>query len=103
MQKTFSGVYSLTRVATILLAMLLACMVVVSTDSLAIAEENTWQNSYGEYLSNLGDNDIKDWYFGDDYLCISEAISAVNNFLSDTNFDKEALKSDPIIIAVIDS
>ena len=103
MQKTFLGVYSLTRVATILLAMFLACMVVVSTDSLAIAEENTWQNSYGEYLSNLDDNDIKDWYFGDDYLCISEAISAVNNFLSDTNFDKEALKSDPIIIAVIDS
>ena len=103
MDNVCSKRYNLMCLATVFLVVFLLFAIVTSTKCLAIAEENNWQNSYDEYISSLENDDLKDWYFGQNYLDINGAISTISGFLSDDNFDKEALKEDPIIIAVIDS
>ena len=85
-----------------MVAILCLCAVFVPND-LALAEESGWETGYNGYLSALGKNDAKDWYFGENYLDIEGASLIINAFLEDESFDKEALKNDPIIIAVIDS
>ncbi|MCQ2603058.1 MAG: S8 family serine peptidase [Clostridia bacterium] len=59
--------------------------------------------SYCDYIENLDAGSVKDWYFGEDYLNISEVLEVVNSWKTSPDFDIEPLKDEPIIIAVIDS
>ena len=86
----------------IFIVTLLLFAFVLPIDGIAVAEGYRWQTGYEDYLDTLDDND-RDWYFGDDYLDVDGALSIIGGFLADDNFDKQALKDDPIIIAVVDS
>ena len=87
--------------ATLLcLSVLLLFSGIFSPTGVALAD---WQDEYDAYLSTLQSGDKKDWYLGEDYLNVSGAKAIVDKFLQDPNFDKESLKEDPIVIAVIDS
>lgn len=87
--------------ATLLcLAVLLLFTGIFSPTGVAIAD---WHDEYTAYVSSLSTTDKKDWYLGADYLNVEGAKAIVDTFLQDPNFDKETLKKDPIVIAVIDS
>ena len=87
-------------ITVLALAILLLCSFIFAPSGVAYAD---WQDSYTEYINSLPSTDNKDWYFGETYLNLDGALALVQDFLSDPNFDKETLKNDPIVIAVIDS
>lgn len=60
-------------------------------------------DNYNDYIESLSDENSKDWYFGEDYLNISEVLSVVNSWKTNPKFNLESIKNDPIVIAVIDS
>ena len=86
--------------ALMCMAVLLLFIGVFRPTGVAIAD---WKDDYDTYLNALAGGDAKDWYLGEDYLNVAGAKSVIDGFLADENFDKESLKKDPIVIAVIDS
>ena len=86
--------------ATITFVLLLLCSFIFAPSGVAYAD---WQDGYTQYINSLPSTDNKDWYFGESYLNLDGALTIINDFLRDPNFDKETLKNDPIVIAVIDS
>ncbi len=87
-------------VALLCVAVLLLLSTVFAPVGVAYA---SWEDGYTAYLSNLPGGDNKDWYFGDKFLNLEGAQTLLNGYLTDSNFDKDSLKADPIVIAVIDS
>ena len=86
--------------ALMCMAVLLLFIGVFRPTGVAIAD---WKDDYDTYLNALAGGDAKDWYLGENYLNVAGAKSIIDGFLADENFDKESLKKDPIVIAVIDS
>ena len=82
------------------LIVLLLCSFIFAPKDVALAD---WTDDYDTYLGGLDTADSKDWYFGEDHLDVEGALALINQYLSNPDFDKEGLKADPIIIAVIDS
>ena len=103
MKKTPCKANSVWRMAMIFIVTMLLFAFVLPTDCIAKAEDYDWQKGYEDYIGTLDDDDKKDWYFGDDHLDIDGALAVLGGFFADENFDKEALKADPIIIGIIDS
>lgn len=81
----------------------LMCIVAFPTTIIAKADETDWESGYTDYISSLDEDDLGEWYFDQANLDIYGALGALENILNDTRFDKELLKADPIVIAVIDS
>ena len=81
----------------------LMCIVAFPTTIIAKADEADWESGYTDYISSLDEDDLGEWYFDQANLDIYGALGALENILNDTRFDKELLKADPIVIAVIDS
>ena len=103
MKKSFFKSNNTWQLATFIVALALLCVFVLPESNIALAEETDWRNGYDEYLLTLDEDDPKDWYFSESYLDVEGAISIINGFLADDSFAIEALKADPIVIAVIDS
>ncbi|MBO7326167.1 MAG: S8/S53 family peptidase, partial [Clostridia bacterium] len=70
---------------------------------IAQADEIDWESVYIDYISSLDEDDLGEWYFDENNLNIEGVRDIINEFLASESFDKESLKADPIIIAVIDS
>ena len=85
------------------LAVLLLCVLAFPGCGVAYADEADWESKYNEFIASLDANDAGEWYFDQANLDIYGALCALENILNDTRFDKELLKADPIVIAVIDS
>ena len=85
------------------LAVLLLCVLAFPGCGVAYADEADWESKYNDFISSLDANDAGEWYFDEANLNIDGARNLINQFLANESFDKEALKADPIIIAVIDS
>ena len=84
-------------------AVLLLCVLAFPGCGVAYADEADWESKYNDFISSLDANDAGEWYFDEANLNIDGARNLINQFLADESFDKDALKADPIIIAVIDS
>ena len=85
------------------LVALLLCTFIVPSNGVAYADEADWESKYNDFIASLDANDAGEWYFDQANLDIYGALCALENILNDTRFDKELLKADPIVIAVIDS
>ena len=60
-----------------------------------------WETEYENYVHSNGLN--RDWYNDSQYLDVDGAMAELEKIFADPNFNKEALKNDPIVIAVADS
>ena len=58
-----------------------------------------WEDIYDDFTEDLRD----DWYFDEQYLDLYNAIEEMNRIIYSSDFDKEALKNDPIVIASIET
>ena len=82
------------------------CSLVLEDGTIIYAENeisfsiDKWEDLYDQYLETSG---LEDWYYGEDYLDLYGAMEELSKMLSDPNFNKEALKSDPIVIAAIEA
>ena len=70
-----------------------------TTDAIFFDSANGWMADYETYIADTN----KDWYLDEQYLDIMGAIEEVEKMLADPNFDKETLKSDPVVVAVIEN
>lgn len=86
--------------ALVLLAVvsIFACALAPASVSYALTP-----SSYQEYVSSLPSGDANDWYFGENHLDLENCISIVNSWKSDSTFDWEGLRNDPIVVAIVDS
>ena len=103
MKNTFLKANNTRQVTMIFIVALLLFAFLLPSFNVAQAEETTWEKGYNEYINSLNNSDDKDWYLGENHLNVNGALSIIDDFLSDDNFNKEALLADPIIIAVVDS
>ena len=103
---TFSKINKIWTATILSVAVFLLFTIVATPLGVASAEtpdENSttdWEQAYVDYLESKG---FDEWYFGEEYLDLYGALEVVNGYLSDSTFDKETLKADPIIVAVIDN
>ena len=98
-----------------MVAVALICAIIVTPATTASAEESTeaWKEFYKEeniptvdweeaYNAYVQDSAHTDWYFDEEYTDLFGAVEEMKKILDDPLFDKEAMKADPIVIAVID-
>ncbi|MBO5983364.1 MAG: hypothetical protein J6Q06_05825, partial [Clostridia bacterium] len=89
--------------SVLFLAVIFLCVLVLPSGGIAQADEIDWESVYIDYISSLDEDDLGEWYFDENNLNIEGVRDIINEFLASESFDKESLKADPIIIAVIDS
>ena len=101
--------------AILCVAVLLLVSMLTAPISVAEAEGNilTWKDLYKEenipavdwkeaYEAYIADEAHTDWYFDEEYTDLFGAVEEVQKILADPLFDKEAMKADPIVVAIID-
>ena len=96
----------MTIIVFVIVTILFCAVILIPTD---VAEAETkvglfdnapnWQEIYDDYTESIAD----DWYFDEQYLDLYNAIIEASKMVNDSAFNKEALKNDPIVIALIDT
>lgn len=102
MKFAHAKVQSIMMSTTILIVVFLLCSIIFAPTYVASADTSSdrdWETKYNAYVAD-GD---KDWYFDEKYLDIDGALAEINKLLADSSFDKNSLKNDPIVVAVIEN
>ena len=92
------------KLPIILLGTILTLLLVAIPVTGAVADAEM-PGSYDEYIAYLNSVGIEDgdWYLGEEFLDVYNALVLVKSMLDDDAFNAETLKADPVVIAVIDT